>query len=60
MVDPKAGRWYSALNPTLDRSLHGESVNQGVVFSPNLRFSYDFTPKVPGGLDGSDDSGVPI
>ncbi len=39
------------LNPTLDRSFHGESVNQGVVFSPNFKFSYDFTKKITGGLE---------
>ena len=48
-VDPKIGGWYWSLNPTLDRSFHG--VNQGVVFSPNFKFSYDFTPKVAGGLE---------
>jgi hypothetical protein len=37
--------------PTLDRSFHGASVNQGVVFSPNFKFSYDFTKKVAGGLE---------
>jgi hypothetical protein len=26
-------------------------VNQGVVFSPNFKFSYDFTPKIAGGLE---------
>jgi len=51
IVDQKVGRWYWSLNPTLDRSFHGESVNQGVVFSPNFKFSYDFTPKVAGGLE---------
>ena len=50
-MDQKAGRWYWSLNPTLDRSFHGVSVNQGVVFSPNLKFSYDFTPRVAGGLE---------
>jgi hypothetical protein len=51
IVDQKVGRWYWALNPAMDRSFHGESVNQGVVFSPNFKFSYDFTPKVAGGLE---------
>jgi hypothetical protein len=51
IVDQKVGRWYWSLNPTLDRSFHGESVHQGVVFSPNFKFSYDFTPKVAGGLE---------
>jgi hypothetical protein len=51
IVDQEVGRWYWSLNPTLDRSFHGESVNQGVVFSPNFKFSYDFTPKIAGGLE---------
>ena len=51
IVDQKLGRWYWALNPTLDRSFHGESVKQGIVFSPNFKFSYDLTPKVAGGLE---------
>ena len=52
-----AGYW--SLNLTLDRSFHGESVNQGVVFSSNFKFSYDLTPKVAGGLEyyGSGRSG---
>jgi Putative MetA-pathway of phenol degradation len=51
IVDQKVGKWYWSLNPTLDRSFHGQSVHQGVVFSPNLKFSYDFTPKIAGGLE---------
>jgi len=26
-------------------------VNQGVVFSPNFKFSYDFTKKIAGGIE---------
>jgi hypothetical protein len=51
IVDQKVGRWYWSVNPTLDRSFHGESVHQGVVFSPNFKFSYDFTPKIAAGLE---------
>jgi Putative MetA-pathway of phenol degradation len=51
IADKQIGRWYFSLNPTLDRSFHGESVNQGVVFSPNFKFSYDFTKKITGGLE---------
>jgi hypothetical protein len=51
IVDQKVGRWYWSLNPTLDRSFHGDSVDRGVVFSPNFKFSYDFTSKVAGGLE---------
>jgi hypothetical protein len=51
IADKQIGRWYFALNPTLDRSFHGESVNQGVVFSPNFKFSYDFTKQITAGLE---------
>lgn len=51
IIDKKIGRWYFSFNPTLDRSLHGPGVNQGVVFSPNAKFSYDFTKKIAGGLE---------
>jgi hypothetical protein len=51
IVDRKIGRWYLAFNPALDRSWHGPSVNQGVTFSPNAKFSYDFTKKIAGGLE---------
>ena len=51
IVDQKIGKWYWSLNPTLDRAWHGPDVNQGVVFSPNFKFSYDFTPKIAGGLE---------
>ena len=51
IIDKKIGRWYLDFNPTLDRSFHGPSVNKGVEFSPNAKFSYDFTKKVAGGLE---------
>jgi hypothetical protein len=51
IVDKKIGRWYFAFNPALDRSFHGPSVNKGVEFSPNVKFSYDFTKKIAGGLE---------
>ena len=51
IVDQKLGKWYWSFNPTLDRSFHGLTVNQGVVFSPNFKFSYDFTPKIAAGLE---------
>src|SRR5256885_9917482 len=40
-----------ALPISLDRSFHGPGVNQGVVFSPNFKFSYDFTKKIAGGVE---------
>ena len=51
IIDKKIGRWYFSFNPTLDRSLHGPGVNKGVEFSPNLKFSFDITKRVAGGLE---------
>lgn len=51
IVDRTLGRWYLSFNPTLDRSFHGASVHRGVEFSPNAKFSFDFTKKIAGGLE---------
>lgn len=51
IVDQKIGRWYWSFNPTFDYSIHGLTHNQGFVFSPDFKFSYDFTPKIAGGLE---------
>ena len=51
IVDKKFGRWYFSFNPTVDRALHGENESQGFEFSPNAKFSYDFTKKISGGLE---------
>jgi hypothetical protein len=51
IVDKKLGRWYFAFNPALERSFHGPSVNDGVDFSPDFKFSYDITPQVAFGLE---------
>ena len=51
IVDKKIERWYLAFNPALDRSWHGATVNQGLVFSPNAKVTYDFTKRIAGGLE---------
>jgi hypothetical protein len=51
IVDKQFGRWYFAFNPAFDKSIHGLSANQGFVFSPNAKISYDFTPKITGGIE---------
>jgi len=48
IVDNSSAGGYLSFNPTFDRSFHGPGVNQGVVFSPNFKFSYDFTKKIAG------------
>jgi hypothetical protein len=51
IIDKKLGKWYWSFNPTIDRSFHGPSVSKGLEFSPNFKASYDFTPKIAGGLE---------
>ena len=51
IIDQKVGRWYWSINPTFDKSIHGLTQNQGLVFSPNVKFSYDLTPKIAAGLE---------
>jgi hypothetical protein len=51
IIDKTIGPWYFAFNPAFDRSLHGPSVNQGWTFSPNVKFSYDITKKIAGGIE---------
>jgi hypothetical protein len=51
IVDKKLSRWYLSFNPTFDKSIHGPSVPQGWVFSPNAKVSYDFSKVVSAGLE---------
>jgi len=51
IIDRKLGRWYLAGNPAFERSWHGENVHRGFEFAPAFKFSYDFTPKIAGGLE---------
>ncbi|HUI40481.1 MAG TPA: hypothetical protein VL523_00785, partial [Terriglobia bacterium] len=51
IVDKQQGKWYWSLNPTLDRALAGPDTAQGLVFSPNFKFSYNVTRRVAAGLE---------
>jgi hypothetical protein len=51
IVDKTMGRWYFAVNPALERTLHGPDVAQGVAFAPAVKVSYDFTSKISGGVE---------
>jgi hypothetical protein len=51
IVDKAVGRWYFAVNPALERTLHGPDVNQGWQFAPAVKVSYDFTRVVSGGVE---------
>lgn len=43
IVDKKWGGLYVSLNPTLEKSYAGPDANRGLIFSPNVKISYDIT-----------------
>jgi hypothetical protein len=51
IIDKQVGKWYLSFNPTLDRSFHGPSVSQGLVFSPNFKAGYDVTKRINMGVE---------
>jgi hypothetical protein len=51
IVDKQWGRWYTAVNPALERSFHGLEVSKGVTFSPAVKVSYDVTKKIAMGFE---------
>jgi hypothetical protein len=51
IIDKKWGKTYIALNPTLDQSFAGPDANRGLIFSPNVKVSYDVSKVVALGLE---------
>ena len=51
IIDKTVGRWYFAVNPALERTLHGPGVRDGFGFAPSLKIGYDFTPVISGGIE---------
>ena len=51
IIDKKWGKLYISFNPTLDQSFKGPDQNRGLIFSPNLKGSYDVTKVVALGLE---------
>jgi hypothetical protein len=51
IVDKSVGRWYFAVNPALERTLHGPDVSQGIGFSPGAKVGFDFTKAISGGIE---------
>jgi hypothetical protein len=51
IVDKTLGPWYFAVNPALERTLHGPDVKQGIGFSPAAKIGYDFTKVVNAGFE---------
>ena len=51
IIDKTWGKFYVSFNPVLERSLHGLNVNQGFVFSPNLKLKYDINKYIALGTE---------
>ena len=51
IIDKSIGRWYFAVNPALERTLHGPDVREGFGFAPSFKVGYDFTPVISGGIE---------
>jgi len=51
IVDKKWGKVYIAVNPTLEQSFAGPDANRGLIFSPNIKGSYDISKVVALGLE---------
>jgi hypothetical protein len=43
IIDKTVGKFYFAVNPTFDKSLHGLNARQGFVFSPSAKACYNLT-----------------
>jgi hypothetical protein len=51
VIERALGRWYLSANPTLERTLQGTGVVNGLEFSPSAKASFDFSPLVSGGVE---------
>jgi hypothetical protein len=51
IIDKKIEKWYMAFNPSFDKSFRGPEQPRGFEFSPNVKFSYDVTPKIAAGVE---------
>lgn len=51
IVDKTWGKFYVAVNPTFDKSLHGLNSKAGFDFAPNVKCSYSFSKVVAAGFE---------
>jgi len=51
IIDKKWGSLYVSINPTLDQSFKGPDQGKGLIFSPNVKASYDVSKVVALGLE---------
>lgn len=51
IIDKQQGRFYWAVNPALERTLHGPDVDLGLDFAPAVKVGWDFTKVVNAGIE---------
>ena len=51
IVDKQFNKWYLSFNPTFEKSFHGANKNEGFVFAPNVKTSYNFTSIIAAGIE---------
>ncbi len=51
IVDKQMGRLYWAINPALERTLHGPGIHEGMDFAPGVKVGWDFTKVVSAGVE---------
>jgi hypothetical protein len=51
IIDKQWGRWYFALNPSLEKSIKGLNSSEGWEFAPSAKISYDVTKVVSLGVE---------
>ena len=51
VVDRAIGRWYVSVNPTIERTLRGAGVVNGLQFSPSAKASFDLTGLITAGVE---------
>lgn len=51
IIDKKWGAWYVSVNPTLEQAFKGPDQHSGMIFSPNVKASYDVSKVVALGLE---------
>jgi hypothetical protein len=51
IVDKQMGRLHWAVNPALERTLHGPGIHEGMDFAPGVKVGWDFTKVVNAGIE---------
>ena len=51
IIDKTWKKWYVSLNPVLDKSFAGPDENRGLIFSPNVKASYNIAKVIALGIE---------